>query len=411
MQDNAAYTAMLNRIDDDGFYRVEKVTRRTKNDGAWLNYRSASEFSSTTLKGISDFYEKLGMQGSTNSFSYYGHTPLAAAMLGVKYELSSTVLDDPLKTLVDEQDGYYLYENKYSLSLGYMVDSLFLDVYFSDSETPFGIQNEIAREAADVKSLFRIQSSVGGETAVFTAEKTGRGFIYIDTKLKSADVTIERNGAVVSENTYSSIENKQLVDIGDVEEDDIVSVKSNDSDVTTISVYPAVMDYDKLDKVMQEMGRELYDVEVLDDTYVRGTVTAGVNEAFLTSIPYSNGWKAYVDGAEVKTIPFKNAFIALRLEPGTHTVEFRYHSPGLNAAILISFFAILLFVFLCVNNYRKNHPIMIRKPAPEVPETATEKPVAEREVEITNDELAEMSARLAKISGELAKISEKPLEK
>lgn len=411
MQDNAAYSAMLSRIDDDGFYRVEKVVRRTKNDGAWLNYRSASEFSSTTLKGISDFYEKMGMQGSTNSFSYYGHTPLAAAMLGVKYELSSTELDDPLKTLVDEQDGYYLYENKYSLSLGYMADSLFLDVYFSASETPFGIQNEIAREAADVKDLFKIQSSAAGETAVFTAEKTGRGFIYIDSKLKSADVTIERDGAVVSENTYSSIENKQLVDIGDVEKGDIVSVKSNDNDVTNISVYPAVMDYDKLDRAMQIMGKELYDVEVLDDTYVRGTVNAGAHEVLITSIPYSSGWRAYVDGAEVKTVPFKNAFIALRLEPGNHTVEFRYHSPGLNVAILISLLSIALFVFLCINDYRKNHPIKVPKPAPEVPEIIEEKLVQEREVEITNDELAQMSARLAKISGELAKISEKPLEK
>lgn len=415
MQDNADYTAMLSRIDDDGFYRVEKVTRRTKNDGAWLNYRSASEFSSTTLKRISDFYEKMGMQGSTNSFSYYGHTPLASAMLGVKYELASSEINDPLMTLVDSQNGYYLYENKYSLSLGYMVDSLFLDVYLSESGTPFGTQNEIGRQAADVKGLFKEQSSVSGETAVFEAEKTGRGYIYIDSKLKSVDVTIERDGTVISENTYSSIENKQLVDIGDVSEGDHITVKSNDQDVTNISVFPGVMDYDKLDQVINVLGEHVFDVDVFEDTYVRGTVTAENGQALLTSIPYSKGWKAYVDGQEAELIPFKKAFIAIKLEPGTHEIEFRYHSPGLNAAILISFFSIALFVFLCINDYRKNHPIRVKKPAPPVPavaaaEAAETKP-SDKQREITNDELSQMSARLAKISGELAKMSEKPLEK
>ncbi|MCF0230000.1 MAG: YfhO family protein, partial [Parasporobacterium sp.] len=74
MSDNEALQKMLGRTDDGQFYRVEKVKRRTKNDGAWLDYRSASIFSSTAVAGNSDLYTVLGMQGKTNSYSYYGHT-------------------------------------------------------------------------------------------------------------------------------------------------------------------------------------------------------------------------------------------------------------------------------------------------------------------------------------------------
>lgn len=410
MQDNADYTELLSKIDDDGFYRVEKVIRRTKNDGAWLNYRSASEFSSTTLKGISDFYETMGMQGSTNSFSYYGHTPLTTAILGVKYELAASEQHDSLQTLVASQNGYYLYENKYSLSLGFMVDSLFENVHLS-GETPFVVQNLYASEATGVTNLFVTQSSVGGENPEFMANADGRGYIYIDTKLKSAQVIIERGGSIVSDSSYTSLENKQLVDIGDVEKGDKVSVKSTDDDVDTIDVYPAVMDYDKFDKVMEVLGKETFEVTSFDDTYVSGKVTASENQMLLTSIPYYKGWEVYVDGVKTDAVAFKDAFIAVKLTPGEHTVEFRYHSPGLTAAVLISIFAIALFVFLCIYDYMKRHPKLVRREVVPEPEVKEEKPANEKDQEIISDELAEMSARLAKISGELAKMSEKPLEK
>ena len=43
-KNTAAYQSLLDTIDDSNFYRVEKATRKTKNDGAWVGYRSASVF-------------------------------------------------------------------------------------------------------------------------------------------------------------------------------------------------------------------------------------------------------------------------------------------------------------------------------------------------------------------------------
>ena len=37
------------------FYRIEKGESRTKNDGAWMNFPSASLFSSVASAAMSDF--------------------------------------------------------------------------------------------------------------------------------------------------------------------------------------------------------------------------------------------------------------------------------------------------------------------------------------------------------------------
>ena len=41
-EDNADIEELLDSVEDGSFFRVEKAKRRTKNDGAWSDYRSAS---------------------------------------------------------------------------------------------------------------------------------------------------------------------------------------------------------------------------------------------------------------------------------------------------------------------------------------------------------------------------------
>ncbi|MBR3309251.1 MAG: YfhO family protein [Lachnospiraceae bacterium] len=100
VEDNDAIATVLGEIEDEDFYRVEKLKRRTKNDGSWSGYRSASVFSSVTTAALSDFYSSFGMQNGTNSFSFYGNTPLTSAMLGVRYVMTDDQKKDPLLTYV-----------------------------------------------------------------------------------------------------------------------------------------------------------------------------------------------------------------------------------------------------------------------------------------------------------------------
>ena len=51
VKDNQDVEELVWNIKSDTFYRVEKTDRKTKNDGAWMNFPSVSLFSSTA-RGI-----------------------------------------------------------------------------------------------------------------------------------------------------------------------------------------------------------------------------------------------------------------------------------------------------------------------------------------------------------------------
>ncbi len=351
MKDNESILTLLDEVDDGSFYRVEKVRRRTKNDGAWLNYRSASEFSSTTLKGISDFYDQFGMQSSTNSFSYYGHTPLITAILDVRYELSPEEIEDQLMTLKGQTEDMYIYENRYVLPLGYMARNNVLRNVNTTLANPFSVQNSFAQAAARVNNLFSSNSTDSGEEVRIDIAENGRGFIYINDKLESAQVTIKRGMTEVLDKEFTGLENQQIVDIGDVEKGDRVTVVSTDDDQKSIKVLSAVMSYDKLERFYNNLSENVWEIDSFSDTYVSGTIHAGDSEVMMTSIPYYKGWDVYVDGLPTEYTSFDGAFIVVELLPGDHRIEFRYHSPYLGSAIALSIVSIALFAGICA--YRK----------------------------------------------------------
>lgn len=78
--------------------------------------------------------------------------------------------------------------------------------------------------------------------------------------------------------------------------------------------------------------------------FVQGYVTSTTDGWLLMPIPYENGWRAFVDGKEVKIERGDIAFIALELEAGEHEVIFKYNTPTLTAGLVISVLSTLSFI-------------------------------------------------------------------
>ncbi len=358
MSDNEAIETMLDEVDDGSFYRVEKVKRRTKNDGTWNDYNSASIFSSTTVAGNSELYSKLGMQGRTNAYSYYGHTPFTQALLGVKYEIASEKQDDSLMTQVTSYGDYYLYENKYALSLGFMVND---EIYSVDDllTDPFEVQNDIISKACGAEDIFYIEGSYGGGSKIsYTATKAGRLLAYLTSDQESINVEILRDGESVGYYTFDNLETPEIVDIGDVQQGDEVYIYSNDDEVFEITADIALMDYDKYDAAMTAMKSNEMKIAEHSDTYIKGYITAAENQTMFTTIPYDTGWSVYVDGEKVEYDSFEDSFILVKLAAGDHTVEFRYMPRGVKSGAVVSAAALAAFVLLQIfGTKRKNRGI------------------------------------------------------
>ena len=76
---------------------------------------------------------------------------------------------------------------------------------------------------------------------------------------------------------------------------------------------------------------------------VRGTVSADQPKLMCLTIPYSEGWKAFMDGAEVPVLTANGRYLGLVIPAGQHRVELRYHTPWLTAGALVSLAGILVF--------------------------------------------------------------------
>lgn len=71
---------------------------------------------------------------------------------------------------------------------------------------------------------------------------------------------------------------------------------------------------------------------VLDANEISGTIHADRAEALLIAIPYSQGWTAWVDGAETELKKANTMYVALELEEGDHEIVLRY--PAVNTPLV-----------------------------------------------------------------------------
>ena len=91
---------------------------------------------------------------------------------------------------------------------------------------------------------------------------------------------------------------------------------------------------------------------IIDKSKTNGDVFAGSidvsrdNSYFKLSIPFDEGFSAYVDGEKTDVKMVDKAFIGFKISKGKHNIKIVYTSPLLNEAKIISLVGILLFAFI-----------------------------------------------------------------
>lgn len=78
------------------------------------------------------------------------------------------------------------------------------------------------------------------------------------------------------------------------------------------------------------------DLKIDDGHAVVGTAKIIEDTIACLSVPYSSGWRVFVDGAEVETFRANLGFIGFLMPEGTHDLEVRYELPGLEVGGCLS---------------------------------------------------------------------------
>ncbi|WP_101773342.1 YfhO family protein [Peptostreptococcus faecalis] len=89
--------------------------------------------------------------------------------------------------------------------------------------------------------------------------------------------------------------------------------------------------------------RHLEGVEISNNGF-KGSINNTENGLMFVSIPYSEGWKAVVDGKDTKIHTANTGFMAINIKPGKHKVVFEYNRPWQNYGIYVSVLGVLLLI-------------------------------------------------------------------
>ncbi len=377
---------------DEIFTRIERDDIRTKNDGPYFGYNSASIFSSTTNSAVTAFYKKVGMEGNTNAYSFKGATPFIASLLSVKYKLSDRMLpESPLYTRVGEaKDTYgsksYLYENNYTLPLGFLMPSDTEELMSRATGNPVKVQNSLASITAGVGNLLESNpSSISGATLNTTISDDGHYFVHVSSS------SVEKVTAYINEesHTYDNVNRGYLVDLGFLYTGDAVRLTAADAKNLTATVYR--FKEDRFIEAVNKLNEHPFTVTEFTDTFsktcISGSVQADNDALLFLSIPYEapvetmfgikvpsgGGWTALMDGQPVEIGSIMNAFLGINVPAGEHTLTLSYEPQGLKLGIAVSLIALailllILFVQLLLRLIRSSR---LQK------ETAEDLPVSE----------------------------------
>ena len=77
-----------------------------------------------------------------------------------------------------------------------------------------------------------------------------------------------------------------------------------------------------------------------------GTIDMEDDGIMCLTIPYSKGWRAYVDGKKTELTKANTMFMALKLDKGSHDIRLEYHTPGLLSGFILSILGLVLLVIL-----------------------------------------------------------------
>lgn len=92
----------------------------------------------------------------------------------------------------------------------------------------------------------------------------------------------------------------------------------------------------ELDNSINALKKECLENVCFKTNNITGDITVNDNKLLCLSLPYSSGWKAYVDGKEAKLLRTNIMYSGIELESGTHKIELKYETPYLKIGFVIS---------------------------------------------------------------------------
>ena len=345
--------------DDTVFYRTEKVNNRTKNDGAWLDYQSASIFSSTAYAHLTSFYKKIGLESSTNAYGTAGSTPASNMLLGIRYSIytdnDSKPEDSELRSFYQSTDNVDLYKNTYTLPLGFLVSDSLESDWDLNSDDPGVNWNNLVHALGIEDDLFvPLTVENNGTTSVSVTTTEGGYYSFYSSKSGPSKLRVSYNS---TSKTFDNLSRSYFMSFDYQTDGTTFSITSDDSSSTSVINLSAYrLNEDVLKQLYETLDESPMEVTSYTSTTVDATITASSDGRVVTTIPYDTGWTVTVDGNTVDMTGFKDTFVSFEVSEGTHTIHLEYTPDGFYLGLAITLICIILLIMIAalIHLWKKN---------------------------------------------------------
>ncbi len=298
-------------FEDDSEFRIDTYDC-VDNTAMYLGYSGINAFHSVVPASIMEYYEYIGVERSVASRPDKDREAIRP-FLSVKYLLNrvegDSFIDEETNetamqgyTYIDTQSGYYIYQNDnyipYGFSYEYYMSENFCDGYGQQDRTNLMLKALLLNDEQIVK--------------------------YGHILKNIAYIADEEDESPEATNLYFDYDSY-------------------------------VSDCDKLRKT------SAYHFETDKRGFTAKVIREKENLVFF-SIPYSDGWSAFVNGEPCKIEKVNKGFMAVLVPAGESEIRFNYTTPGLKTGLLVTFIAVvllLIYIAIFLISKSKNKPKIV----------------------------------------------------
>ena len=128
-----------------------------------------------------------------------------------------------------------------------------------------------------------------------------------------------------------------------------VDIKFNSNRKYTFKdVYAAMVPASNYDNAAANLKKEALENIKLSDNHISGNIKVSQDKILQLSIPYSKGYKIYVDGKKTETFNSGIGYIGAKVLKGRHTINVTYKSPGIVAGAMLTIISTLFWAFYVI---------------------------------------------------------------
>lgn len=359
---------ILNTIenkDSNNYYKLKtsiaKIDDFVVNEGIVSNYQAIDHFTSLVNRKAVTFYKSLGYSSFWTMIFSDGGTLFSDSLLSNKYLLTDKEYDREFYNLKRNEYGYNFYELKDNIGYGVVA----LDNIKMDKSDTFTYQNKIYKSITgkdDLFKVFEISDIKNIDTFEKTVIKSNDNYIEYDISVKDKSILYLDLALSMDESIKGSVLNTMMIYVNDelymdnyptktangicnlgVYENEEVKVKIKlikAIDISKLSV--GIMN---INKYREFINNYMYNLNI---KYDRGNIIINDNidsDGYLViPVTYSDNYEVLVNDKKKDTIKMFGGLLGVKVEKGNNNITFTYRNRDLEKSLIVSLFAIILFV-------------------------------------------------------------------